>query len=506
MTTVPHAGQAGGEEAGRRLFRYVNGDEWREHRAVMAVFAGTFFSEFTPDDVTARLAAGGVVLPPDVVGDRLESLRKWGNLAISSSVGNPTSVADYYRLRNRYLITRAGQEVHDVVEGVLGRVDVVHDVSTGRLRTLLDALRDLAATDVDRAEPQRLADLVRNVFDPHVAFTSEITQFFAEINHWQSRYDLAPEEFAFFAEVLVGYVAERIDEIDRTARPIAAVLVKLAPEVRAIIARMGGGLASRVDAAGLGGTVDIARFEGSREDDWSHLAAWFVNVPGQPSRIARLGKEAIAAVRTLTLNLTRLSRVGVGASSRRADFLRLAGFLDAADPNGGAVGRVVAAALGLYPSLHYGVAAADADDPEPPTISWWDAPRAAVPVSLRARGDTTNRGRTTPIADRSVAQRLVRHRRADEADARRLVDEELLAAADLDGARLSSDALARLQQLVGRSLTQLGVHGASHERTEGAISCKVRRQPGRTTTVTCPEGDLSLRGLVIVLERVSAGG
>jgi len=229
-------------------------------------------------------------------------------------------------------------------------------------------------------------------------------------------------------------------------------------------------------------------------------------VPGQPSRIARLGKEAIAAVRTLTLNLTRLSRVGVGASSRRADFLRLAGFLDAADPNGAAVGRIVAASLGLYPSLHYGVAAADADDPAPTTMSWWDAPRAAVPVSLRARGDTTNRGRTTPIADRSVAQRLVRHRRADEADARRLVDEELLAAADLDGARLSSEALARLQQLVGRSLTQLGVHGASHERTEGAISCTVRRQPGRTTTVTCPEGDLSLRGLVIVLERVSAGG
>ncbi|HEX6421454.1 MAG TPA: hypothetical protein VFZ77_23325, partial [Acidimicrobiales bacterium] len=40
-----------GEEAGRRLFRYVTGDEWCEYRAIMRVFAGTFFSEFTHEQV-----------------------------------------------------------------------------------------------------------------------------------------------------------------------------------------------------------------------------------------------------------------------------------------------------------------------------------------------------------------------------------------------------------------------------------------------------------------------
>ncbi|HEX6424961.1 MAG TPA: DUF2397 family protein, partial [Acidimicrobiales bacterium] len=136
------------DDAARRLFRYVAGDEWREYRAIMGVFAGTFFSEFTPEEVAARLADGGLDLDAAVVADRLESLKRWGNLTVSSAVGNPTSIADYYRRRNRYLVTRAGQEVHELVEGVLRRVDEVRDVSTSRLRALHDALRALDAADV----------------------------------------------------------------------------------------------------------------------------------------------------------------------------------------------------------------------------------------------------------------------------------------------------------------------------------------------------------------------
>lgn len=488
-----------GADAGRRLFRYLYGDEWREHRAVMGVFAGTFFSEFTPDEVTARLARSGIEMEASVVTDRLESLRRWGNLAISSSVGNPTSVADYYRLRNRYLITRAGQEVHDVVEGILTRVDEVRDISTGRLRAMLDALGSLAGSDLSALSPAEVTELVRAVFDPHQAFTSEITQFFAEINHWQSRYDLTAEEFAFFAEVLVGYVAERLHEIERTSRPIGQRLRALAPSVPAIVARVGGDLAARVDAAGLAASITVRRAGGSTVDDWDHLMGWFVSGPSTPSRIERLGKEALAAIRTLTLNLTRLSRVGVAASSRRADFLRLARMFAAASAGapGPGVVHLAAAAFGLYPADHYGTVAADADDPTSSSTSWWEAPRARVPLSIRERGDTTNRGRATPMTDRVAAQRLLRQRHDEEAQDRRRIDTELLAANPLDGAHLSTAGLARLQQLIGRNLAQLGVEAGQHERTEDGISCTVRRDPAATTVVTCPEGRLALDGLVI---------
>lgn len=488
---------AGADEAGRRLFRYVTGEEWREYRAIIGVFAGTFFSEFTHEQVAERLAATGMVLDPAVVADRLESLRRWGNLTVSSAVGSPTSLADYYRRRNRYLITRAGQEVQDVVEGVLTRVDEVRDVSTGRLRALHDALAALAAVDPTHVDPVRLSDLVRATFDPHQAFTSEITQFFAAINQWQSRYDLDPDELRFFAEVLVGYVAERLDEIERTSRPIGRLLHDLAPQVPTIVERANRGLAARVEDAGLDGSVTVTRAVGTTDDDWEHLTGWFVGGPGTPSRIERLGRQAVSAIRTLTLNLARLSRVGIGASSRRADFLRLARYFHDAHPD--EVPRLAVAAFGLAPTNHWGVLAEDADDAVSTATPWWTAPRALVPDSLRERGDTTNRGRATPLRDRSREQEAVRLRRRRQLEAAQRVDAELLATAATDGRALSHPALVRLEHLLGGAVSRMGVRGERHDHVDGAIRCTVERTPGHHTTVSSPEGTLTLRNLTVTL-------
>lgn len=490
-----------GPDRARRLFRYVHGDEWREYRAIMAVFADTFFAEFTPDDVTALLARSGIDLDPAVTADRLERLREWGNLTVSSSIGQPSNLADYYRRRNRYLITRAGQEVHALVEGVLSRVDEVRDVSTGRLRTLLESLRELASADLDALGDERLSDLVRGVFDAHGAFADEITQFSASINQWQSRYDLDPDEFRFFAEVLVGYVAERLDEIERVARPIGRHLDELTPRLALIAGRVQRGLAGRVEQAGLTEAITVAGIKGSTITDWDHLGAWFVAQPGRPSRIQRLGRDAVAAIRTLTLNLTRLSRVGLGAASRRADFLRLASIFHQADAR--ALPQLGVAAFGLHPPQHLGVAADDALDPTSTSTSWRDAPRAPVPVSIRERGDTTNRGRPTPVADRSAAQELVRRRRVAERQARERVDIELLDAGHLDGATISQPAMHRLLGLVARTSHGANVLARERSLTDGTLTCHVRREPGRRTVLHCPEGALTLLDLLISVEPAS---
>jgi uncharacterized protein (TIGR02677 family) len=489
-------------ERGRRLFRYLVGEEWNEYRAIIAVFAGTFFAEFTPDDVAVALARDGVVLHRGVVADRLERLRDWGNLTVSSSVGQPASLADYYKRRNLYLITRAGQEVHTVVEGVLSHVDEVRDVSAGRLRTMLDALGELTGTPLDALGDERITDLVRSVFDSHAAFADEITQFSASINHWQSRYDLDPDEFRFFAEVLVGYVGERLDEIERAARPIGRHLVALRTRLTELTARLQRGLAGRVEQAGLGDAVAVARAAGSAAGDWEHLALWFVGSPTTPSRLERLSRDAIVAIRTLTLNLTRLSRFGLAAASRRADFLRLAALFHRSEP--GDVARVAVAALGMHPPRHLGTLAADADDPESPTVSWWAAAKAQVPVSVRLRGDSTNRGRPTPLADKSAALELLRRRREAEQRARERVDAELLAAGELDGSHLSTAALRRLQDLLGRS-----AHGAvpqADERlvTEAGLTCRVRRRADVQTRVGTPDGVLTLLGVEVTIEPAGA--
>lgn len=422
-------------------------------------------------------------------------MRRWGNLTVSSAVGNPQSLSEYYRRRNRYLITRAGQEVHQVVEGVLSRVDEVRDVSTGRLRALLEALDRVARLDPMRASPSELADAVGAVFDPHEAFTSEISQFFAAINQWQSRYDLSPDELRFFAEILVGYVGERLDEIERVARPIGRRLEAIAPTFAALVERAGDGLASRVDEAGLSGSISVSHRAGSRVEDWEHLCGWFLRRPGKLSRIETLTREAIAAVRTLTLNLTRLSRSGVQAASRRADFLRLARFFDRAAPDD--LPRIAAAAFGIGPSHHYGVVAEDADDPVATTTSWWQAPRARVPISIRERGDTTNRGRVSPMPDRARERELLRRRRQQEHAATERVDRELLDAPNLDARVLSTGALRRLQEVVGRTLRLLGTRARIAEYPDRALVCRVERTPGRHTHVHAPTGTLTLFDLTI---------
>ncbi len=465
----------------------------------MGIFADTFFAEFSPAEVQAQLVAAGTHLDEHTVGERLESLRRWGNLTVSSSVGNPTSVADYYRRRNRYLITTAGQNVHQVVEGVLRTVDEVRDVSTGRLRTLRDALDRLQSLDLDRTDPQDLADAVRVVFDNHSAFTDEIAQFFAAINQWQSRYDLDPEEFRFFAEVLVSYVGDRLDEIERTARPIGVSLDRLRSRIETIVDRLAGAddLASRVGHAGLDRAVAVTQRRGSQAADWEHLIEWFRPSHGLDSRIDRLGRDAIAAIRTLTANLTRLSRVGVSASSRRADLLRLAVWFDEAT-DVEHCHLLAAAALGLHPARHWGVVAEDSLDPVSTQTSWWDGPRAPVAVSLRERGDTTNRGRTSPLRDQRAAKEAIRLRREHEAADRAALDDELMRLGDPDGTTLSAPLMARLQHLLG-GVRHLPADDQGWRRTQdGGVTCSIRRSE-RATVIACPDGTLTLDHLEVVL-------
>lgn len=517
MTNVVESGVAAergddaaptGDDAARQLFRYLGGEEWREYRAIVAVFAGTFFSEFAPGDVVEALRDAGIDIEPAVVPDRLESLRRWGNLAASTSVGNPASLDDYYRRRHRYLITSAGQEVHDLVEGVLARVDEIADVQAGRLRDLQRALvrlGELVAVGLDATPADDLVDAVRAVFDPHESFSTEITQFFASINQWQSRFDLEPHEIKFFAEVLVGYVSEQLVEIERMARPIAVALRNIEPHLDVIAAHARSGLAVRVDDAGLGDAVSVRGLAGSTRSDWDHLMRWFGAGADGHSRLDGLTRQALAAVRTLTGNLTRLSRVGSGSASRRADFVRLASFIDQADTVDD-VHDVVSAAFGLFPSRHLGRLSGDADDPVATTTSWANAPVAEVPIMLRKRGDLGQRGNVTPIRDRTRERELLLRRREQERAGEERTALELLDSVDADGrmrrAEVSVRALRRLRLLLGASSARRSSGSPTREAGDRDLVCTVTRSPGPSPSaveISCPDGVLTLHDVDVWL-------
>lgn len=498
-------------DRGRRLFAYLSGGEWQEYRAILSVFADTYFAEFTPEDVAERLAElddpalnDRVALEAATVADRLESLRRWGNLDVSASVGNPTSLTDYYRRRNRYLITPAGQAAYVAVESVLGRVDEVQDVSASRLRSLLTALRALRDLDIERADPELLADRVSDVFSPHEAFTSEITLFFASLNQWQNRFDLTHEELAVFAQALVGYVADQLDEIHRVSEPIASTLDDLTERIPTIVARASRGLAGRIEEAGVANAFVVTHRAGSDLADWDHLRSWFALVGGRPSRLRQLRGDAIAAIRTLTLNLSRLSNIGLGGASRRADLIRFAGLIDRSDPR--LTPRLVQAGFGLGRPIHWGTLSADAHDPVAGTTPWAEAPPATVPVSLRERGERQQRGASSPLPDRTAQQRMIQMKRQAERDRLRRIDDELVDACrdgEFADVEVSIGALHRLQGLVGAALAQMGPTNAVGEKHDGALRCRVERRSGHALRVSTPDGTLTFADLTVRIDVVA---
>ncbi len=498
---------ASADEA-RLLFRYLGGEEWREYRVILSVFADTFFSEFSPQEVIESLRAIDASIDESVVPDRLESLRGWGNLAVSTSIGNPSSLDDYYRRRHRYLITRAGQEVYDVVEGILHRVDQVGDVQAGRLRDIhraLQQLNTLCERGLDTLPDGQVVDAVRAVFDPHESFSTEITQFFASINQWQSRFDLDDEEITFFAEILVGYVSEQLVEIERMARPIASQLRALAPQLDNIVSHARSGLAARVDDAGLADTVAVRHSSGSQRTDWDHLMRWFgAGIDGR-SRLDALTRQALAAVRTLTANVTRLSRVGAGVASRRHDLVKLARFVHAAD-NAEQVQQLMAAAFGLFPSRHLGMLAEDAEDPVATQTEWAQAPVARVPVSLRERGERNQRGAVSPVRNRAAERERLRQRRERERDAETQTANELLAACDADGRlteiTVSVLALRRLRLLLGASSARREPGGLRRSASDRELHCEVTRAAGEQVVIHCDDGSLTLADATVHLHSV----
>lgn len=262
------------------------------------------------------------------------------------------------------------------------------------------------------------------------------------------------------------------------------------------------GLAARVDEAGLAADVAVRRLPGTEAADWRHLEAWFVASPGRPSRLDLHTRQAVAAVRTLTANVTRLSRVGLGAASRRSDFVRLAGFFDQAASRDDAH-RIAAAALGLGSCRRLNALADDAEDPIPTITPWRDAPRAVVPVALRERGETGSRGPATPIANRESERELLRRRREMDRFAREAAAAELLACADsdgrIDGAQMSAASFAMLRDLVSRSGMRTGIRAYNRFAAEHGVQCSVQRTEGARTVVRSPDGQLTMHDLIVTV-------
>lgn len=472
-----------GDGGSRGLFRYLVADESDDYVAVMNYFTDILLTDATAADIAAALTTGGHRLDRDVAENRCRQLVAWGNLGESGRDTRVGAVGDYVRATARYRPTVLGGRVHREATALLASHDGAREVTRESLARICDALAHIdAAADTGFAiDPNTLAGHVTGVFVHHRAFTDSVADFYTYLAEASARPDLSGDDYTEFKLLLLDYVDVITSDLSRYAHPAFATLQRLLPLVD--------GLLAALPDPGLPGDT-VTRAPGRTRDDWEQLASWYHEDAG-PRELRDAAATALNRLLTHTRN--RISEAP--GFSHRADLLRLASwFSESSDEQ---AHRLHAATFGAYPSRHLLLGPEEPDPRIGAGTSWWNADPVSVPVSLRERGDRSPRGGNAripdPTADRSLIVALAEQESGERADA----VAELRAAGDLHDAQISTAA----RDVV---LDQLAVLLARHQDLDGVyriddhdIGLALTAEPGRGTTVHCPDGDLTVHGLTL---------
>ncbi len=436
-----------------RLYAYATAPEAGSYVAIMRLFAGALLAEWSAHDLADR----GLEIPAEVIEQRLRYLEQNGNLMASPREVRVTSIAEYQRQPARYTATSLGVRVHRQVEEVLAAAGGAREVPRELLAAVAHQLTRLAAmppNELAAMEPAAIAETVSTVFLQFEAFAAAVTDFYSYVGSVLVRADLDDEEWLGFKRLLLDYLETIIDSVARHTSAIRLALDQLEPVVPAIVDLVAKAdpAIERLRSASPGGEA-VERARGRSEEDWVELREWFGAATDRTCGAQQLRAAAVRAVGALLANVKRMNAASSRETSLRRHFLRLAGWFDRSTPADAHV--LFTSAFALYGARHLGVTL----DPEvadalPATASWWQAPGAPVPISLRARGDRNPRGRVVRVADhRAQKERLVAARR-QEAEERERAVQELLAAGDrLSDLFSGSSRPTKPQSFAARSAT-----------------------------------------------------
>jgi uncharacterized protein (TIGR02677 family) len=483
-----------------RLYAYATAPEATSYVALMRLFAEALLAEWSAHDLVER----GLDLPVEVIEQRLRYLADNGNLVASPREVRVTSIAEYQRQPSRYTATSLGVRVHRQVEEVLAAAGGAREVPRELLAAVAHRLTELAAlspSELAAIEADRMAETVSTVFLQFQAFAGAVTDFYSYVGSVLARADLDDDEWLGFKHLLLDYLETIVESVTRHTAAIRLALDRLAPNMAVLVERAVAadpGLEA-LRAASPGGE-GVERARGRTVEDWDELRAWFGAPNDRSSGAQQVRAAAVRAVGALLANVKRMNAASSRETSLRRHFLRLAAWFDAATPDAAHV--LYTSAFGLYGARHLGVPLdGDVAEALPATTSWWRAPAAPVPVSIRERGDRTPRGRMVRVVDHGAQkERLMAERRRGEQQRQQAVAELLAVGDRLDQVRLSGAALQVLLELLGRASAQFGpdLAGASAALVDAQVVLWVLPHAG-ATTVRTHAGDLSVEGFRMVV-------
>ncbi|MDQ3979230.1 MAG: TIGR02677 family protein [Actinomycetota bacterium] len=483
-----------------RLYSYATAPEAASYVAIMRLFAEALLAEWSAHDLAER----GIDLPTEVIDQRLRYLEQNGNLLASPREVRVTSIAEYQRQPARYTATSLGLRVHRQVEEVLAAAGGAREVPRELLAAVahrLTALAFLTPEEIAASDPAVMAETVSTVFLQFEAFAGAVTDFYSYVGSVLARADLDDEEWLGFKHLLLDYLETIVESVTRHTAAIRLALDRLQPRLPTVVERAAAAAPAleALRAASPGGE-GVERARGRSVSDWIELRAWFGAPGDRMSGSAQLRAAATRAVGALLANVKRMNAASSRETSLRRHFLRLAAWFDAAPPDDAHV--LYTSAFALYGARHLGIAL-DPDIAEalPATTSWWRAPGAPVPLSIRERGDRTPRGRVVRVADHGAQKERLAAERRREAEQREQAVAELLAVGDrLHEVRLSSPAFQVLVELLGQATARFGpdLAGASAALIDAGVVLWVQPTDAVTRVRSTP-GDLSVEGFRLTI-------
>ena len=391
-----------------RLYAYATAPEASSYVAIMRLFVGALLAEWSAHDLVGR----GLDLPVEAIDQRLRYLEEHGNLLASPREVRVTSIADYQRQPARYTATSLGVRVHRQVEEVLTAAGGAREVPRELLAAVahrLTALAGMSPAELAATDPAGMAETVSTVFLQFETFAGAVTDFYSYVGSVLARADLDDEEWLGFKHLLLDYLETIVESVTRHTAAIRLALDRLERHVELVVERAAAAdpAVEALRAASPGGE-GVERARGRSVDDWAELRAWFGAPGDRASGAQQLRAAAVRAVGALLANVKRMNAASSRETSLCRHFLRLAAWFDAATPDDAHV--LYTSAFALYGARHLGVPLdPDVADALPATTSWWWAPAAPVPVSIRERGDRNPRGRVVRVADhRAQKERLAR--------------------------------------------------------------------------------------------------
>lgn len=486
--------------------RYVVNDEASSYLRIMRLFTtgmSGFLADQSAGEVAERLADDGFVVDRDTVDLRLSYLVEHGNLARSPRETEARSVREYLSNRARYQLTPRGELVHRQVEELLAQSEGAREVSSEMLPGILAGITELgrlAAGRLGDADPRDVAARITTLFAQFEVLVTSTRQFYSYLTQVLTRFDLGRDEFVIFKGALIDYLQRFVDEISRHMPQVADRLRGLEPMIAKVCERANDG--ERL--VGIDGTA-AKRATGLDPGDWESLHLWFVGSGDRRSDADNVRRLATDAMRSLLTNLRRIAAGADRQQSRYGDLTRLTGWFDAADD--AHAHRLWAATFGLYSARHLSFPADPDGDPVASTTSWWSAPPAEVPVSLRIHGERRARGRAAARVDYSAAKRArLAERAAHEQRGAQAALELAAHAGRWHEVRLSDEARTTFLAVYAQALSQLGRpltpdSPAIAQLRVGTriLVIEVRASPGTTVRICCPSGVLTLQDVCVEL-------